>query len=189
MRVFIAIYPPLEIREPLLRKARDLLPGNEFRWVKSANVHLTLKFLGDVEEERIAGLQESLDVVCGRHERFEVVPRGIGAFPSPWKARVIWAGVDKGTDALLALAKDLEGSLAALGFESEKRGFEPHITLGRSRDRPGTLPVGTGSVTAPGFLAWRVELVESSLGADGAVYSTLSEHPLRRVFQRSSDRE
>lgn len=178
MRAFIAVYPPLEIRENLLQKAQDLLPGNEFRWAKPANVHLTLKFLGDIGEESLTGLQESLDAVCKRHEQFEVVPRGIGAFPSPRKARIVWAGVDKGADALRTLVEDLEGPLSVLGFEREKREFKPHITLGRSRNRPGMLPSGTESVTAPGFSARRVELVESFLGADGATYSTLSEHPL-----------
>lgn len=178
MRVFVAIYPPLEVRENLLQRARDLLPGDEFRWAKPANVHLTLKFLGDIGEESLTGLKETLDVVCGRHEQFEILPCGIGAFPSSHKPRVVWAGVDEGADALIALAEDLEGSLTMLGFEREKRKFKPHITLGRSRNRPGTLPAGTETVTAPGFSARRVELVKSSLAADGAAYSALSAHPL-----------
>lgn len=189
MRAFIAIYPPLEVRKDLLQKARGLLPGNEFRWAKPANVHLTLKFLGEIEDENLTGLKETLDVVCRHHEQFEIVPRGIGAFPSTNKARIVWAGVDEGTDALLALAEDLEGSLRVLGFEGEKRKFKPHITLGRSRNRPGTLPEETESVTAPGFSARRVELVESSLGADGATYSTLSEHPLPQGLPRTSNGE
>ncbi len=189
MRVFVAIYPPLEIRESLLQTARELVPA-EFRWVKPANVHLTLKFLGDIEEESLPGLRETLDAVTGRHELFEISPRGIGAFPSHRKARIVWAGVEEGADELHALAEDLEESLALRGFEKEKRGFKPHITLGRSRNRPGQLPEDPGDVEAPGFTARLVELVESSLGAEGAVYTTLSEYPLRgSPPRRTSDRE
>ena len=189
MRAFIAIYPPPELRENLLQTARALLPGNEFRWIKPTNVHLTLKFLGETEEERLADLREMLDTVCGRHEPFEIKPRGIGAFPSPRKARIVWAGVDAGANALLSLAEDIEESLSPLGFEREKRGFKPHITLGRARNRPGRLPEGTDAVEAPGFSARFVELVESSLGSGGAVYTTLSEHPLNRRPRRASNRE
>lgn len=191
MRVFIAIYPPLEIRERLLRTAQNLVPGDAFRWSKPANVHLTLNFLGNVEEENLAGLRQTLDTVCGRHGPFEIKPCGIGAFPSSRKARIVWAGVDKGAEALRVLAEDLEESLSRLGFEKQKRGFKPHITLGRSRSSPG-LPEDTESMKsmeAPGFLAQRVDLVESSPGAGGAVYATLSGHPLHRDIRRASDRE
>jgi 2'-5' RNA ligase len=186
MRAFIAIYPPPEIRADLLQAARTLLSVDEFRWVKPANVHLTLKFLGDIEEESLADLGDILDTVCGRHGQFDIEPDGIGAFPSTRKARIIWAGVGKGSDALLALSEDLEESLSSFGLEREKRGFEPHITLGRSKGQPGRLPE-TGAFTAPGFVARRIELVESSLGEGGTCYDTLSEHPLIRAPKRSSD--
>ncbi|MDQ4105945.1 MAG: RNA 2',3'-cyclic phosphodiesterase [Actinomycetota bacterium] len=180
MRTFVAIYPPLETRETLLRAARDLLPEDVFRWTSPANVHLTLKFLGDTAEESLPALRETLDVVCNRHEQFEIEPRGIGAFPSARKARIVWAGVGQGSASLLALAEDLEDSVAPLGFEKERRGFKPHITLGRARRRPGRLPEGTQTVKAPGFAARQIELVESSPGKDGVAYSTLSAHPLLR---------
>lgn len=186
MRAFVAIYPPLEIRETLLRAARNLLLAAEFRWPRPANVHLTLKFLGDTTEESLPALREALDAVCNRHEQFEIGPRGIGAFPSARKARIVWAGVGQGSTNLQALAEDLEKSLAPLGFEREKRGFKPHITLGRARKRPGWLPEGTEAVEAPVFPARWIELVESSPGEGGVAYSSLSAHPL---LQRPSDRE
>ena len=154
------------------------MPGDEFRRVKPENAHLTLKFLGDIEKGRVAGLKDLLNEACSRHEQFEVEPHGIGAFPSPRKARVVWAGVSKGADALLALAEGLEQSLSTLGFEEDKRQFKPHITLARSIKQPGKLLTDGEPVTAPGFQARYVELVESSLGKGGATYTTLSEHPL-----------
>lgn len=189
MRAFIAIYPPLEIRESLLRAARNLLPEDVFRWTSPANAHLTLKFLGNTAEESLPGLQETLYAVCNRHEQFEIEPRGIGAFPSARKARIVWAGVGQGSASLLALAEDLEDFLAPLGFEKEKRGFKPHITLGRARRRPGRLPEGAEAVEAPGFAARRIELVESSPGEGGVAYSTLSAHPLLQRPRHPSDRE
>lgn len=189
MRTFVAIYPPPEVRASLSQTVRDLLPQDVFRWIDPANVHLTLKFLGETGEESLPDLGETLDAVCERHAPFEARPRGIGAFPSPRKARIVWAGVERGADELNALASDLEESLASLGFERERRGFKPHITLGRSRNRPGVLPPGTGAVEAPAFTARRVELVESKLGESGAVYKTLSAHPLGLPHGETSDRE
>lgn len=179
-RAFVAVSPPLEVRRALLDAARGLPVTGEVRWVRPENVHLTLKFLGDVAEDELARAAEALASVCEKHVAFEVAPAGFGAFPSARRARILWAGVGEGADRLTALARDVELSLKALSFEPEKRPYRPHLTLGRARGRPAVL--GDAGITPPGlgFTVRSVELVESVLGEAGATYSTLSSCALRK---------
>ncbi len=173
MRTFVAIFPPLEARKELLRTARNLNVKGEVRWTKPENVHLTLKFLGEVPEESLTDIGGVLREVAARHETFEIEADGFGAFPSAEKARVLWAGVGEDAARLRTLAGEVEDALEPLGFEREDRVFTPHITLGRAGGSPVALaqPVGT----SPGslFEARRLELVRSVPGRDGVVYSTV----------------
>ena len=92
----------------------------------------------------------------------------------------MWAGVGEGAETLRAVAGRLESSLEALGFEREKRGYTPHITLGRARKSPARLGDVEEMPPVPGFTAWRLELVESALGREGARYATLGEYSFKR---------
>jgi RNA 2',3'-cyclic 3'-phosphodiesterase len=180
VRAFVAVSPPLEVRRALLSAVRGLPVAGEVRWVKPENVHLTLKFLGDVAEEDLARVADTLESVCQRHEAFEAAPSGFGAFPSSRRARILWAGVGEGAGRLTALAHDVQRSLESLSFEPEKRPYKPHLTLGRARGRPAVL--GAAGITPPGlgFPVNSVELVESVLGEAGATYSTLASRALRK---------
>ena len=179
-RAFVAVTPPLEVRRALLGAARGLPVAGEVRWVKPENVHLTLKFLGDVVKADLVRVTDTLVSVCERHEAFEVAPSSFGAFPSARRARILWAGVGEGAERLTTLAQDVERSLESLSFEPEKRPYKPHLTLGRARGRPAVL--GAAGVTPPslGFAVESVELVESLLGEAGATYSTLASCALRK---------
>jgi RNA 2',3'-cyclic 3'-phosphodiesterase len=179
-RAFVAVSPPLEVRRALLQAARGLPVAGEVRWVKPENVHLTLKFLGDVVEADLVRVTDTLGSVCERHDAFEVEPSGFGAFPSARRARILWAGVGEGAGRLTALAQDIERSLKALGFEPEKRPYRPHLTLGRARGRPAVLEAAGITAPGPGFTVESVDLVESVLGAAGATYSTLASRALRK---------
>jgi RNA 2',3'-cyclic 3'-phosphodiesterase len=179
-RAFVAVSPPLEVRRALLEAARGLPVAGEVRWVKPENVHLTLKFLGDVAEEDLVRATDTLESVCERHDAFEVEPSGFGAFPSARRARILWAGVGEGAERLTALAQDVERSLKDLGFEPEKRPYRPHLTLGRARGRPAVLEAAGITAPVPGFAVESVDLVESVLGATGATYSTLASRALRK---------
>ncbi len=178
MRAFVAVFPPPEVREILVREARKLPVSGEVRWVRPANVHLTLKFLGDVAEEDLGRVAEVLERVCERHEPFEAVPCGFGAFPSSRRAKILWAGIGEGSERLRALASDVELSLEPLGFEREARPYTPHLTLGRARGRPASLEAAGAS--APGCRFWvrRVELMKSVLGGAGAAYSSIAVYPI-----------
>ena len=178
VRAFVAVFPPPEVRETLVRAARKLPVGGEVRWVRPANVHLTLKFLGDVAEADLSRVGAVLEAIRGRHEPFEVAFSGFGAFPSGRRARILWAGIGEGSERLRALARDVELSLEPLGFEREARPYTPHLTLGRARGRPASL-VDTAEASEPGPHFWvrRMELMKSVLGGAGAEYSTLAAYP------------
>lgn len=176
MRAFVAVFPPPETQEALADAARGLPVVGKVRLTPPANIHLTLKFLGDVSQEDLARLAEALKPVRERHEPFEAGISGFGAFPSPRRARILWAGIGQGAEELRALARDVEEYLEPLGFEHEDRTYVPHLTLGRARGRPVALETVESS-PVPGFLVRQVELVESVLGGAGAAYTTLAAHP------------
>lgn len=179
MRAFVAIFPPPEIQETLLRAAKNISVDGNIRWVRRENVHLTLKFLGDIEEGMLEGVRAALAEVAGRHGPFYVRPSGLGAFPSGKKARILWAGTHKGSPALSSLAEDVESMLEPLGFGRERRGYKPHATLGRVRGRPVRLP-DSANIQAPKFAVRRLDLIESILGAEGATYRKLESYLLSR---------
>lgn len=173
MRVFTAIFPPLQVREALRRRARNLPVRGDVRCIKSSNIHLTLKFLGDTQEAYLDEVGAAIAAVCENHEPFEIEPRGFGAFPSDRKARILWAGISEGSRQLRNLAKDLENTLEPLGFARERRAFTPHITLCRSRGLPVSLGKWDPILEDLRFRANKIELMESSLRKDGAVYEVL----------------
>jgi RNA 2',3'-cyclic 3'-phosphodiesterase len=179
MRAFVAVFPPPEVQEALAGAARGLPIAGDVRLTPTANVHLTLKFLGEVPEDDLDQVAEALEPLREEHEPFEAGISGFGAFPSPKKARVLWAGVGEGSDRLRALAEVVEKSLEPLGFEREGRIYVPHLTLGRARGRPVALETVERTSPVPSFPVRRVDLVQSVPGEDGVVYSTLAAYPLR----------
>lgn len=177
MRTFVAVFPPPEVQEALHRAARSAPVGGGVRWTRPSNIHLTLKFLGEVDKDSLDGIHTALLGIAGRHEPFRVQPAGLGTFPSARKARIIWAGVAEGSTSLAALAKDIEDSLELLGFGRETRPYKPHATLGRARGGPARL-AETATGPLPGFEARRLDLVESVPGPSGVVYTVRESYPL-----------
>jgi RNA 2',3'-cyclic 3'-phosphodiesterase len=177
MRVFVAVFPPPELREEVLAKARRLSLRGRVRWSRPENVHLTLKFLGDVREEVLTGLCAALEV-CERHVAFDARLAGFGAFPSARRAQILWVGIGVGSDELRSLATDLDAALAPLGFEREKRPYTPHLTLGRARGQPASFEPPPEEYLGE-FRVRRVELMESTLTPEGAVYRTVRAFALK----------
>ena len=187
MRAFIAIFPPLEVRKRALEAAQRLPLGNRVRWTRPENVHLTLKFLGDIREAVRGDLCTTLEEVCTEHAPFDVGLTGLGAFPSTRRARILWAGVGAGADALRSLAAELDTALAALDFDREERPYSPHLTLGRIRGRPASLdsPQHIGDLPGflgdlPGFRARQINLMHSMLTAEGPIYRTVGTFVLEK---------
>lgn len=179
MRLFVAVFPPPEIREQALKKICALVPSSSVRWSKPQNVHLTLKFLGNAPEEARSGIENVLEEIRKRHAPFEIELTAPGGFPSARRAKVIWAGVGAGHEELRALAEDVDGSLAIAGFETESRPYTPHLTLGRASDRPVPLPASSAMANMSlRFRIERLDLVLSTLTNRGARYEILSSHQL-----------
>lgn len=181
MRLFVAVNLPEEERRAAYEATAPLRRGDlPVRWVQAASLHLTLKFLGEVSEEQAPAIAAALDAAVSAARPFTVGLGGVGAFPSLARPRVVWLGVER-HPALELLANDVEQALQPFGFEAELRPFQPHITLGRAKQ--GAKPAAFGKLeslaarvtyeaTAP---VHSVDLMESELRADGAVYRV--RHP------------
>jgi len=152
-------------------------------WVRRENLHLTLKFLGEVEEAALGTVGDAIRQVAARHAPFRLVFSGLGAFPQPRTARVVWVGVGEGAGALAELYAEMEARLEPLGFQREARPFTSHLTLGRVRG-PGRREQLAAAVTsmAPDavgeMLLDRIDLMRSELRPEGARYSVLRTFPL-----------
>ena len=157
--------------------------ARDVAWVAPGNLHLTLKFLGTVPETRIDAIVDALTQSGLDLRPFEARIRGLGAFPSGTRPRVIWAGVTDGANEMVELARRVDAALAELGFAREERPFSPHVTLGRVR-RPGRDPALTealGLATVREFGRMRVPgaaLMRSELGPRGARYTELAKMTL-----------
>ncbi len=131
MRLFIAIPLPDEVRCALgaVRKA-EVLRGSGVRWVRSELVHLTLRFLGEVAQERLSSVTEVVQETSLKHPTFMMEVAGLGAFPSWKRPRVFWAGV-RPCPELEGVQEALERGVAAAGFAPDREAFHAHVTLAR----------------------------------------------------------
>lgn len=134
MRCFIAVDLSQAVKEGI-REIIDRLrrTSRSVKWVPVENLHVTVKFLGEVPDDRVAKIKTQVSDVCMRHEPFEISIRGTGAFPSMKRPSVLWVGIER-SDALERLYSDTDLSLSELGFARETRRFSPHLTVGRVKD-------------------------------------------------------
>ncbi|MDD5730141.1 MAG: RNA 2',3'-cyclic phosphodiesterase [Candidatus Omnitrophica bacterium] len=188
MRAFIAIDLPKEIKGHL-RAVQEKLKNSraDVKWVEPGNIHLTLKFLGEAEEEKIKAVIEVIENIAKDKKPFSVRLSELGAFPGLSSARVIWAGIDKGDTEVKEIAAQLEDDLSKIGFPKEDRPFSSHITIGRTRssfNRQELVKILTGlqdtfKKDAPEFNADKVTLFKSTLTPKGPVYEALKEINLK----------
>ena len=179
MRLFIAINFTAKDRQRMYSAARKMRDaGLPVRWVEPDQLHLTLKFLGEVRPERAGEVKAALARVASKTQPFTLDMGGAGAFPTMRRPKVIWLGADASPE-LRCLKHDLEWELAPQGFEREVRAFHPHVTLGRAtkQARAGDFRDFEGLVNAMTFsreiTVRTVDLMESSLSARGASYDKL----------------
>ena len=138
MRAFIAVACPPEAKENLALASERIKPLGDLKVVDKENIHLTLRFLGEVEESKEAELIAALSSVK-KPGGFEVCIKGLGVFPGPDSPRVLWAGAEKGDKELRELHEAVDGVIGQLGFAKEER-FSSHYTIARIkylRDRNG----------------------------------------------------
>lgn len=182
IRSFIAIDLGAEIRAALHAVTSELArAGADARWVRPEAMHATLKFLGGVEATRLEAVRDTVDSVAADHDAMRLPARGLGAFPSMQRPRVLWAGLD--ASGLAVLANSIDSALAPLGFEPEARPFNPHITLARLRSLRGwpTLSTAVAAHADDDFGSVDVKAVtiyRSTLNQRGAVYKPLWTIPL-----------
>jgi len=183
IRAFLAITLSAEIQNHLdtvITGLRQRMGHVPVRWVQAKNIHLTIKFLGDVSVASQAMLTSSLQSEATRHTPFEISVGSLGVFPNPRKARVLWVGVEAPQE-LYALVRGVEYEMARLGYPTEDRPYSPHLTIGRvSRnateselrkigDQMGSYKVGfLGALRVD-----TIDLYRSDLHPEGAVYSRL----------------
>jgi RNA 2',3'-cyclic 3'-phosphodiesterase len=184
-RIFIAIELPEFIREKLIRhsmKLRELAPGAQASWSRPENVHLTLKFIGEVEQTRAAQLSEATERAAEKCTSFRVGVAGCGAFPPRGAPRVLWIGLNDPQGKLAKLHAELEHECGRVGFAKEIRAFHPHLTLARLRkpDHAKALAAAHQEMQFEGeeFKASEVLVVRSELSSAGSKYTTLSRHSL-----------
>lgn len=179
MRLFVAIDLPEALKESVHETLAPLRErGFPVRWLDAESFHLTLKFIGEVREERRDSFTQVLRRVAGGYRPVDVALQEAGAFPSLRRPRVLWVGVEA-TPQLRALKHDLEHGYASLGVERETRAFRPHVTVGRALDEANAgefrnLEAAAREVSADtAFAAGRLDLMRSHLGPDGASYSVV----------------
>ena len=180
IRSFVAV----EISDGARRQIAELLgrlrrePCPAVRWVKPELMHLTLAFLGEVSQDFLDAAKTRLSEVARQRGAFMAQLRGLGAFPSPSRARVVWIGTDRGEGEVCALQKDVVKALCSVGYQPERRPFSPHLTIGRLRVPDDMGKVAATQFESEPFRIERVVLFRSVLASSGPVYTTLAEFPL-----------
>jgi 2'-5' RNA ligase len=185
MRCFIAIELPQDIKESissLIDKLRHISRG--IRWVPVENIHLTIKFLGEVKEDLIPEIEKRLSSICMNHGSFNIAVHRTGAFPNFKYPNVLWIGTDE-SEELKGLHKDIDESMSGLGFEKEDRRFSPHFTMGRVRDGKGIESILKDLYTMKdnffGSMAVNeILLMKSVLKPTGAEYSKIAVFKLEK---------
>lgn len=176
-RLFAAIDLPETVKDQLAGLCQGV-PGA--RWVSREQMHLTLRFIGDVDNQRFEAIRQGLERV--QAAPFEMALRGVGQFPPRGAARVLWAGVPV-SPALMALQQQVASTLLDLGLEPEDRPFAPHITLARLKSPPVPLLIGRylnqyAAFHTPPIPVQAFALYSSLLRPEGPVYRHEAVYPL-----------
>jgi RNA 2',3'-cyclic 3'-phosphodiesterase len=189
LRTFIAVEIPPHVQKKIQQETEPLrkeLGSSLIRWVPVQNIHLTLKFLGDVSPANVEYLTQILCTEADSCSAFDMHISGLGSFPSPKRPRVLFIGIQAPAE-LEALNRGIESACARLGYESEARGFSPHLTIGRVRQDATSADqqrirhalegiaidsLGTARVNS-------VHLYKSELKPTGSVYTQIFSAPLK----------
>jgi RNA 2',3'-cyclic 3'-phosphodiesterase len=184
MRLFVAIVPPPEALGELAAVVRPLqVAAPELRWAGRESWHLTLAFLGDVDEGLLAELSTRLERAAGRHPRQRLAITGGGAFPSAGRARVVWAGIRADSRPLAALAASVAEGARRAGAPppDEGRKYHPHLTLARCRQPADvrSLTNELAQASGPDWTADAIHLIRSHLTAGSPRYEQVGSWPLK----------
>lgn len=184
LRAFIAIQVPQEIKTQIMSQTVELRRkvGRSVRWGSAENIHVTLKFLGDVSPKQVDLLSQMLNNLAQTHPPFDVVADGLGIFPNLRRPRVIWVGLHEAAQQLTKLQQSVETGAAQLGHAPENKSFSPHLTIGRVREPLAAQELlvlqdafkGTRVQLNESFIIRSVDLMQSELKPSGPIYTCLS---------------
>lgn len=177
LRLFVGLDLPQDVRQQLALLGRGL-PGA--RWLDPATYHVTLAFVGEIDEGMAEDLDRELATVRGKS--FDLKIGGVGSFDSGGRLRALWAGVEL-SETLAVLQGRVASACQRAGIELEKRKFKPHVSLARFREPPPRNRLGDwlethALLSIPAFPVRAFVLFESHLGGEGAHYEPLASYPL-----------
>lgn len=187
IRTFVALEVPPEVQGSIRRVVTRLQPAAadlKIGWTDPDSLHLTLKFLGEVEAREIPTICSRLSELCASLPPFDLEVLGCGAFPDSHRPRTVWVGAGRGSDAVIELQARIESGLAPLGFRPENRRFRPHLTIGRVRSIRGrTGPFAAAVAREAAFTAGTLDVTEvlvysSELQRGGPEYLVLGRAEL-----------
>jgi RNA 2',3'-cyclic 3'-phosphodiesterase len=186
MRAFIAIPLPEKCREMLGDIQQSLRATSaDVRWVAIPSIHLTLKFLGEIESSIVPNLAQSLREATKSARALHLRIHGLGSFPNQKNPRVVWCSVSGDKEGLSLLQREVESVCAGFGFLPEDRTFNPHLTLGRLKSKRNLQPlldcIKIGSDMECDFTADHYNIYQSTLKPQGAVYTVLETIALSTV--------
>ncbi len=191
MRLFLALMLPDDLRETLGVLVRTLSKADaQVKWVTWQNIHLTLKFLGEVEEERLHQVHEVSRLAAKGVRPFQLKAEGVGAFPGVRRPKVIWVGLTP-SSRLTVLYGRIEDGFRSIGFPAEKKSWSPHLTIGRVKSNRNIRRLEaelSQAVFHPyTFLVDGIHIVRSTLRPEGPLYDTLKRIPLELESSNPAD--
>ena len=173
MRLFVAALLPGEVRQSLGEFTNSLKPNIDgVKWEKEEKLHITLKFLGETDEQNAAKVSDIVGGLAQKYSPFRTSVKNIGGFPGLDNPRVLYIGLSP-NEELSAFQREIEAGLETLGFAREKRRFIPHVTIGRVRKRFG-IKAPVPMPQKVGFEISSIGIIKSELKPEGSVYSPLS---------------
>lgn len=185
-RVFCAVELPLEVRRRIVQHAerlRSQLPEVRASWIREENLHVTLKFFGDLPLSRLESLVRAAERSTQAVQPFAIRLEGCGSFPPRGAPRVLWMGIQDSTNGLDQLYRVLEHECAAVGCEKEQRPFHPHLTVARVRHPQGASELARlhketefGPIDVP---VSELVIIRSELGSSGSRYTEISRQSLK----------
>jgi 2'-5' RNA ligase len=184
MRLFVAVNIPEAVRDKVAEMQSELKKAPcDVKWVDPDKFHLTLKFIGEVEDKDILSISESVACSVSGFGKFKVKVSGSGAFPRNEKPKVIWVGISEGKTELERLASNIGSGLEKLGYKKEERPFSAHLTLGRVRSFKNIAALSEKlaaleNADAGSFTVESVDLMQSLLCAEGPEYIVLRNFSL-----------
>jgi RNA 2',3'-cyclic 3'-phosphodiesterase len=184
-RVFCAINLPLALRERVqvhIARLRESVPEARASWNRDDKLHLTIKFLGDIDVDRVAALSLAAERAVAGMKPISLTAKGCGAFPDRGRPRVLWIGTVDEDEGLARLNQRLETECAAQGFAREQRDFRPHLTIARVRQPAAAVELADAHQQM-GFPPLKFEanelvVIRSELSGAGSRYTNISRHPL-----------